>query len=358
MENRNVGLLIDWENIRITASENLKSPPDIITLKKIARRYGKIAVARAYANWTDINHEGDMERFSLQEIEPVFVQTKRFKNIDQDKDVIKGSADIKLACDCIELIFKNPSIDTYVLASGDGGFEHIISKLKTYAKQTIPIGVMGATSSRLGVVSDELIIYDQWLAGIRMGHKDIRVSEAITEFVRAVEDVVHNQKNNSLQAIKAQMKKKNLDFEEEELGFPSFRHLAYLAEIEGKVRIDCISEPAKAYLPNTTKTGENLVLHSCDKWKKLIEALKPHIAYNRSLLQDIIKNNEIYENIDQVSEFLNNAIQSTVLWKQWQQYFDRRKEKVIRNFQYYLNLNHPKVQVVLNIPKDKEANHK
>ena len=77
MKHRNVALLIDWENIKISTRKYLNSPPDIITLKKIARKFGSLSVARAYANWSDFEHEGEMERLSYQGIEPVFVQTKR-----------------------------------------------------------------------------------------------------------------------------------------------------------------------------------------------------------------------------------------------------------------------------------------
>ncbi|HID28796.1 MAG TPA: NYN domain-containing protein, partial [Desulfobacterales bacterium] len=53
MEGDNVALLIDWENIKICATEKLNAPPDIILLKKVARKYGRLTVARAYANWAD-----------------------------------------------------------------------------------------------------------------------------------------------------------------------------------------------------------------------------------------------------------------------------------------------------------------
>ncbi len=131
MERPNVALLIDWENIKFSTQEHLNSPPDIITLKKAARKYGKIAVARAYANWSDLVHEGEMERLFLQDIESIFVQTRNILDTSGNTTV-KGSVDIRIACDCMELLFKNPEIATFVLVSGDGGFSHVISKLKAY----------------------------------------------------------------------------------------------------------------------------------------------------------------------------------------------------------------------------------
>lgn len=66
MPDDNVALLIDWENIKFSCLQHLSSPPDIITLKKSARRFGTIKVARAYANWSERRNDGDAPRLALQ----------------------------------------------------------------------------------------------------------------------------------------------------------------------------------------------------------------------------------------------------------------------------------------------------
>lgn len=45
-----VALFIDWENIKKSTADQLGALPDIITIKKIARRYGTLALAKAYAS--------------------------------------------------------------------------------------------------------------------------------------------------------------------------------------------------------------------------------------------------------------------------------------------------------------------
>ena len=346
MEGDNVALLIDWENIKICATEKLNAPPDIILLKKVARKYGQLTVARAYANWADMFHEGDMERFSSQDIEPVFVHTRNVGG--QNEEVIKGSADIRLACDCIEMLFKNPNILTYVLATGDGGFEHVVTKIKSYGKRAVIIGIRKATSPRLGVVSPEMVWYDDWISGLKTpSMMDQRVSEALVEFQRAVEDLRREKSNNGLQDIKERMKEKNPDFEEEDIGLPTFRHLAYLAEMNKLVRIDSTVSPAKAYLSTETRADEGARLHPGVKWQKLIQSLEPNIGYTWSSLKDIAKNKSIYREEKEIQEFLDNARRSHVLWFRRTRYHVSKADadEVRPARKYLIDLTNPKVQI-------------
>lgn len=342
-----VAMLIDWENIKYSAINHLNSPPDIIILKKIARRHGKLAIARAYANWSDPQHEGDMQRFSHQDIEPVFVQTKRRSKPGENEQVVKGSVDIKLACDAIEILFNVPHISTFVLASGDGGFEHIASKIKAYGKEVAAVGIRANTSGRLGLINDVLHYYEDWVSALKPLGSDLdpAVEKALTEFSRATEDVRRDGINNSLQSIKAIIRKKNPEFEEEEIGFPTFRHLAYLAEMRKIVKVDSTTEPAKAYLPNEINSDEGTKLVPSVKWDKFINALQSNIPYSRSVLSGLIRDREIYIEQKDIDELLANAIRSRVLWLQPGRYYDAKRDRIVSPKKYYLDLTHPRVQV-------------
>ena len=347
MKHKTVALFIDWENIKYSAVNHLKSLPDIIVLKKIARRYGQIAVARAYANWSDYQHEGDMERFSFQDIDPVFVQTRSFRDNDKagEKRIVKGSADIKLACDCVELLIHSRDISTFILASGDGGFEHIISKIKSYGKQAVVIGVKATLGKRLGVVSEELVYYEDWISSLKPGALDQRALQVLVEFIRSVEDVRSYKNNNNLQSIKDDMRKKKSGFDEEDYGFPTFRHLAYVAEARNLVKIDSSSEPAKAYCIDESSSDEKIKLFPSAKWKNFIQTLEANIAYGKAALIKIIKENDIYVETGQINELLDYAIRSRVLWPQSENFFDSKLNKIRTVYKYALNLNHPRVQV-------------
>ena len=350
MESGTVALFIDWENIKISTVEYLKSPPDIIILKKIARKYGRLKLAKAYANWADMEHEGDMERFSFQNMEPVFVQTRRYYQKQTKKQTVKGTADIRLACDCVELLLQNDNIDTFVLATGDAGFEHVVNKINARGKRAVMIGIRGSTGKRLGVVSDDVVWYDDWISGLKIGASDRRVQDALVEFQRAVEDCRRDGRNNNLQAIKQAMQKKDATFEEENIGLPTFRHLANLAEMKRLVRIDSSVMPAKAYLSDEKMSDEGTALHSGVKWGKLIKAMEPNTPYNSASLNKIIKDHTIYVEEKDIQSFIYNATLSGVLWFKSVRYHNPNMGAVRGGRNFYLDLTNPKVQVYITEP--------
>src|SRR5713226_7802750 len=96
-----VALFIDWENIKKSTADHLGALPDIISIKKIARRYGPLTLAKAYANWADSWHEGDMERIAQQGVQPVFVPSRLHTN--GGETIIKDLADSQLICDAMEV---------------------------------------------------------------------------------------------------------------------------------------------------------------------------------------------------------------------------------------------------------------
>lgn len=345
MDTNTAALLIDWENIKFSTLKNLNSPPDVIILKKIARRYGTLKLARAFANWADMQHEGDMERFSFQNIEPIYVQTRRFVDRENQKQVVKGAADIRLACDCMELLLQNPQIDTFVLASGDAGFEHLVQKISTHGKRSVMISVRGTTGMRLGVVSDEVVWYDDWISGLKGGLAQAPIQDALLEFQRAVEDIRRGKGPNDLQSVKRTMQKRNPAFEEEEIGLPTFRHLAHLAEMKGLVKIDATVTPAKAYLSEEKTSDEGIWLHIGTKWRKFVKALEPNMAYPFFTLVKIIQEAGIYQGDGEIKEFIGNVLQSGVLWHKPSRFHNISAGELRNSRHYYLDPTHPKVQV-------------
>jgi hypothetical protein len=83
-----------------------------LTLKKIARQFRQLAVAHAYANWTDPTgwHAGDVERLATQGVELVFVWTRRDDRSKEWAIYVSDMVDLRLACDCMELLATHPEI--------------------------------------------------------------------------------------------------------------------------------------------------------------------------------------------------------------------------------------------------------
>lgn len=156
-------LLIDWENLKYSL-ENRGLRVSISALRDAAEKHGRLVVARAYADWQE--HSGDAFNLYTSGIEPVYVPVRR--QLDGDgRTRTKNSVDVKLTADCIELIHRFPTINTYILVSGDQDFIHVINTLRPYGKRTVLIGVSWSTSVRLAEQVDAMIYYDSEVSPAR-----------------------------------------------------------------------------------------------------------------------------------------------------------------------------------------------
>lgn len=348
-----VAMLIDWENIKMCATEYLGTAPDIVTLKKIARQFGKLTVARAYANWTDPTgwHAGDVERLAAQGVEPVFVWTRRDDRGKERATYVSDMVDLRLACDCMELLAIQPEISCYVIVSGDGALETVMAKLSAYGKRVVRVAVQNGLAVGMHVLGEERVLYDDWIKGFKMPIEAGPLHDALNRFVKAVEILRGSSGDNGLQSVKDLIRREDPQFEEERLGVPTFRHLAYLAEARGLVRVDGRREPAQAYLATETKAADNAFLPTGEMWAKFIRSLKPQTEYNHDSLKAILGNSEsdsqegISVEMARSSDIVTHVSRQIVILNKDPS--ARKATRDISTSQFRLNPHHPRVQVVL-----------
>jgi uncharacterized LabA/DUF88 family protein len=146
-----VALFLDWENLRITARR--MEPPgdvDVDAVLKIAETYGPVVVARAYANWQYQGGSRDQRMLWCRGIEPVYVPPA-FQQIEEiGAGAIRGksTADVRLAVDAVDVVFRFPSIGTVVIASGDGSFANpSVYFRRSHGKQVVGVGFRGTSSA-------------------------------------------------------------------------------------------------------------------------------------------------------------------------------------------------------------------
>lgn len=350
----NVAILIDWENIKCSTIENLRTPPDILTLKKIARRFGSLRIGRAYANWTDPSgwHAGDVERFVNLGIEPVFVATRHFDH-DGKSSYEKDLVDLRLACDGMELLASHPEIDCFVVVSGDGALETLLSKLGSAGKRIVRVAVRKSLSQGTRVLGEERVQYDDWIRGFRLGHGS-DVQQAVKKFVDAVRELTAERIPAGLDAVKIRIRGRNPEFEEEELGIPSFRHLAFLAEAHGELRINASREPAIASLEEDAAGGQRGQLPSGKAWADFLHALDPNTDYTKPGIQATI-GDQTFDGGLEFEAVLNAAIKSDVIVRFSGQMVGKdqatEQAKVMWTNKFRVNIHHPRVQVVLGMRK-------
>jgi uncharacterized LabA/DUF88 family protein len=147
-------LFVDYENIAISLAQTrqvVASPAQVArVLRENAEKYGKLRLARAYADWDRFS--GAARAFAAEHIEPRFVLQG------------KNSADMELSLQVQEALSEHGnSIHTYILATGDRDFLAIIRRLKREDKKVVVWGVQERTSDALKCAADEFVALEELL---------------------------------------------------------------------------------------------------------------------------------------------------------------------------------------------------
>lgn len=149
----NTAILYDIENLiggygkaDMLANLSLKDIFDEI----IKKDTGKIAIQRAYANWSD-------PRLNILRGDIVELGIEPIQMFGFGKGSQKNASDIQLAIDAIDIAFTKEAIEVFVIVSGDGGFSSLAKKLHEYGKMVIGCAYKKTTNKVFEAVSDEFI---------------------------------------------------------------------------------------------------------------------------------------------------------------------------------------------------------
>jgi uncharacterized LabA/DUF88 family protein len=197
-----VGLYIDFDNIVISRYQQLhgrnafqrdgirdfnkKSPDadpeiaarlasatvDFNAIIDFAASFGTLVVNRAYADWSvPVNASYQRQLMSRAvDLTQLFTTTTRGT---------KNGADIRLAVDVVEDLFRLPDLTHVIIIAGDSDYIALAQKSKRLGRFVVGIGVAGSTSTSLAAACDEFEDYDS-LPGI-----DKTTVPATTEIPRA-----------------------------------------------------------------------------------------------------------------------------------------------------------------------------
>ncbi len=219
---------------------------DVGAVLDFASSFGTLVLTRAYADWSaDINagYRGQLVARAVDLVQ-LFPAAAYGKN----------GADIRLAVDAVEDMFRLPDLTHVVIVAGDSDYIPLAQRCKRLGRYVVGIGVAGASSRALAAACDEFVIYDS-LPGVPALPPEAADADAGTEatpskrrtgraktpqpeepeppdpqaaatalLTRALQiglekddvDWLHNS------AVKAQMKRMDPSFSERSLGFRSF----------------------------------------------------------------------------------------------------------------------------------------
>src|SRR4051794_3420638 len=219
------------------AQERLtRATVDVGAIIDFASSFGTLVLTRAYADWSaevNANYHGQLVGRAVDLVQ-LFPAAAYGKN----------GADIRLAVDAVEDMFRLPDLTHVVIVGGDSDYIALAQRCKRLGRYVVGIGVAGASSQSLAAACDEFLTYDG-LPGVsptavaappkkRGRHASAAESEeepapdpqvAATGLLeRALRiglekddaEWLHNS------AVKAQMKRMDPSFSEKALGFKSF----------------------------------------------------------------------------------------------------------------------------------------
>ncbi|MGO4593350.1 NYN domain-containing protein [Leifsonia sp. 2TAF2] len=130
---------------------------DLGAVIDFASSFGTLVLTRAYADWSsavNAEYRGQLVGRAVDLVQ-LFPAAAYAKN----------GADIRLAVDAVEDLFRLPELTHVVIVAGDSDYVPLAQRVKRLGRYVIGIGVAGSTAKSLAAACDEFVSYDD-LPGI------------------------------------------------------------------------------------------------------------------------------------------------------------------------------------------------
>ncbi|MCV7400948.1 NYN domain-containing protein [Mycobacterium fragae] len=208
---------------------------DVGAIIDFASSFGTLVLTKAYADWSSEVNAGYRGQLVGRAVDLVQLFPAAAYG--------KNGADIRLAVDAVEDMFRLPDLTHVVIVAGDSDYIALAQRCKRLGRYVVGIGVAGSTSRSLTAACDEFVSYDA-LPGVsgtenaaprkRTRRTKAEADEeaeapdpqaAATGLLERALRIGHEKDDaewlhNS--AVKAQMKRMDPSFSEKSLGFRSF----------------------------------------------------------------------------------------------------------------------------------------
>ncbi|BDX34306.1 hypothetical protein TUM20985_48530 [Mycobacterium antarcticum] len=125
---------------------------DVGAIIDFASSFGTLVLTRAYADWSaDVNagYRGQLVSRAVDLVQ-LFPAAAYGKN----------GADIRLAVDAVEDMFRLPDLTHVVIVAGDSDYIALAQRCKRLGRYVVGIGVAGSSSRSLAAACDDFVIYD------------------------------------------------------------------------------------------------------------------------------------------------------------------------------------------------------
>jgi NYN domain/OST-HTH/LOTUS domain len=125
---------------------------DVGTVIDFASSFGTLVLTRAYADWSapvNADYRGQLVSRAVDLVQ-LFPAAAYAKN----------GADIRLAVDAVEDMFRLPDLTHVVIVAGDSDYIALAQRCRRLGRYVVGVGVSGSTSRSLAAACDELVTYD------------------------------------------------------------------------------------------------------------------------------------------------------------------------------------------------------
>jgi uncharacterized LabA/DUF88 family protein len=147
-ENGEVALFIDFENVRYGLKNTYGIEPEPQKLMEKARKYGPVALANAYADFTE------HPEFYRRKLEVAGISPRDIPRRSPDV-AHKSSSDMAMLLDIIDCLLDRPTVTTLILMTGDSDFIRAVARARyRFNKKVVVSGVPGCVSNDLIAAAD------------------------------------------------------------------------------------------------------------------------------------------------------------------------------------------------------------
>ncbi|PID53809.1 MAG: hypothetical protein CSA58_03695 [Micrococcales bacterium] len=125
---------------------------DVGAIMDFASSFGTVVLSRAYADWSvpvNAAYRGQLVSRAVDLVQ-LFPAAAYGKN----------GADIRLAVDAVEDMFRLPDLTHVVIVAGDSDYIALAQRCRRLGRYIVGVGVAGSTSRSLGAACDEMTNYD------------------------------------------------------------------------------------------------------------------------------------------------------------------------------------------------------
>ena len=135
-----------------TTDKIRRATVDVGAVIDFASSFGTLVLTRAYADWSapvNADYRGQLVSRAVDLVQ-LFPAAAYAKN----------GADIRLAVDAVEDMFRLPDLTHVVIVAGDSDYIALAQRCRRLGRYVVGVGVAGSTSRSLAAACDELVTYD------------------------------------------------------------------------------------------------------------------------------------------------------------------------------------------------------